>query len=80
MKLIARRPCSFGGKDFFIGEEIPSDLVLDPKKQESMDVLAIANDGKDSASASSGSGTTTKETAAKAKKAVGGKTKASGEN
>lgn len=69
MKLIARVPCSFGGKNFFIGEEIPSDLVLEPKRQESRGVLAIANDS-----------TAETGTAAKAKKAVrGGKTKASGD-
>lgn len=30
MALIAQRPCHFGGKDFFIGEEVPEDLVLNP--------------------------------------------------
>lgn len=44
MKLIAQKPCSFGGKRFYIGEEVPADLVLDPKKQEGMGVLAIAAD------------------------------------
>lgn len=39
MKLIAKRPCSFGGKKFFIGDEIPSEFVLDPKIQEKMGVL-----------------------------------------
>lgn len=39
MKLIAKKPCSFGGKQFFIGNEIPADLVLDPKAQEKMGVL-----------------------------------------
>ena len=34
MKLIAKIPCSFGGKQFFIGDEIPAEVVLDPKAQE----------------------------------------------
>ena len=42
MKLIAKKPCSFGGKRFYIGEDIPEDLVLDPKKQEAMEILTIA--------------------------------------
>lgn len=39
MKLIATRPCNFGGKRFYIGDEIPSELVLDPAAQEKMGVL-----------------------------------------
>ena len=46
MKLIAKKACSFGGKKFFIGEEIPCDLVLNPKNQASMGVLAIVPDEK----------------------------------
>ena len=45
MKLIARKACSFGGKKFFIGEEIPAEFVLNPKAQESMGTLAIVADG-----------------------------------
>lgn len=45
MKLIAKKPCSFGGKQFFIGDEIPSGLVLDAKMQEKLGVVAIANNG-----------------------------------
>ena len=45
MKLIARKACSFGGKKFFIGEEIPTELVLNPKAQETMGTLAIVSDG-----------------------------------
>lgn len=44
MKLIAQKPCSFGGKRFYIGDEIPEALVLDPKKQESRGILAIVHD------------------------------------
>lgn len=39
MKLIAKRPCSFGGKKFYIGDEIPAEFVLDPKTQEKLGVL-----------------------------------------
>lgn len=45
MKLIAKKPCSFEGQKFFIGDEIPSELVANPKAQEKMGVLAIAGDG-----------------------------------
>ena len=44
MKLIARKPCSFAGKKFFIGDTIPAECVLDPHGQEKMGVLAIVND------------------------------------
>ena len=44
MKLIARKACSFGGKKFYIGNEIPEALVLDPRAQEKMEVLAIVPD------------------------------------
>ena len=44
MKLIAQKPCSFGGKQFFIGDEIPAGLVADARMQEKMGVITIAND------------------------------------
>lgn len=43
MKLIAQKPCSFGGKRFFIGDEIPVEYVLDPKAQEMMGILVQVN-------------------------------------
>lgn len=46
MQLIAQKPCSFGGRQFFIGEEIPSSLVVNPKMQEARGILAIANGGE----------------------------------
>lgn len=45
MKLIARKPCSYGGINYFIGEEIPVEDVLDPKAQEQMGMLTIVSDG-----------------------------------
>lgn len=45
MKLIAKKPCSFGGKKFFIGNEIPVAMVTDPKAQEQMGMIAIVPDG-----------------------------------
>ncbi len=39
MELIAKIPCSFGGKKFFIGDTIPEEMVLDPKAQEKRGVL-----------------------------------------
>lgn len=46
MKLIARQPCSFGGKKFYIGDEVPAELVLDAKAQEKKGVLAISEERK----------------------------------
>ena len=44
MKLFAKKPCSFGGKRFAIGDEIPSDLVVNPAAMAKMDILSIVND------------------------------------
>ncbi len=44
MKLIAKKPCSFGGERFYIGDEIPVESVLDPVMQEKRGVLAIVNE------------------------------------
>lgn len=43
MKLTANKPCSFGGQKFRIGEEIPAELVANPKAQEKMGVISIAD-------------------------------------
>ena len=47
MKLFAKKPCSFNGKKFFIGDEIPIDHVLDPKAQEKMGVLVVVEGDND---------------------------------
>jgi len=39
--LIAKKPCNFSGKNFWIGEQIPDELVLNPESQEKMGILAI---------------------------------------
>lgn len=44
MKLIAKKLCNFGGKKFYIGDEIPAALVKSPKLQEGMGVLAIVKE------------------------------------
>lgn len=44
MKLIAKKPCSFGGKKFYGGDDIPAELVLNPQVQEKRGVLAIVAD------------------------------------
>lgn len=44
MKLIAKKPCSFGGRQFYIGDEIPANLVADAGAQEKMGVITITND------------------------------------
>lgn len=40
-KLIAKKPCSFGGKKFFIGDEIPPEYVANPSAQEKLGTIAI---------------------------------------
>lgn len=44
MKLIARKVCNFGGKKFYIGDEIPVELVLNPMEREKRGVLKIVYD------------------------------------
>lgn len=44
MKLIAKKPCSFGGRQFYIGDEIPVNFVSDAKMQEKMGIITIVND------------------------------------
>ena len=46
MKLIAKKPCSFGGRQFYIGDEIPANLVADAGAQEKMGVITITNDAE----------------------------------
>lgn len=41
MRLIARKPCCFDGRKYFIGEEIPLESVANPKAQEKMGVLSL---------------------------------------
>lgn len=43
MGLIAKRPCSYGGKKFFIGDEIPADLVADVAREEKLGAISITN-------------------------------------
>lgn len=46
MRLIANKPCSFGGRQFYIGDEIPENLVADARVQEKMGVITIVNDAE----------------------------------
>lgn len=46
MRLVALKPCSFGGEKFKIGNEVPTKLVANPKLQAKMGVLSIL-DGND---------------------------------
>ena len=39
--IIAKKPCSFNGRKFFIGNTIPSEYVLDPNAQKSMGVIEV---------------------------------------
>ncbi len=43
-RLFALKPCSFGGKQFFIGNEIPSEYVADPSLQAKLGTIAIADE------------------------------------
>ncbi len=49
MRYIARRPCSFGGKKYLIGEDVPADVVLDGKRQGARGTLVAVQDDKTSA-------------------------------
>lgn len=44
MKLFAKKPCSFNGKEYFIGDEIPVKSVLDPIAQKQMGVIEVVED------------------------------------
>lgn len=44
--LVAQKPCSFGGKKFYIGDMIPEELVANPKLQEKMGKLTIVQSGE----------------------------------
>ena len=44
MRLIANKPCSFGGRQFYIGDEVPANLVADARAQEKMGVITVADD------------------------------------
>ena len=44
MKLIAKKPCRFGGRQFYIGDSIPEELVAEPSVQEHMGVLSVVAD------------------------------------
>ena len=43
MKLIAKKPCSFNGQTFYIGDEIPPEFVINPKAQENLGTVAIVS-------------------------------------
>ena len=53
MRLIAKKPCSYGGQQFFAGDEIPEKLVVNAKREESFGVIAII-DAEEGVSAQSG--------------------------
>lgn len=54
MRLIAKKPCSFGGRQFYIGDEVPENLVSDAKLQEKYGVITIVNDSEGGSGAQSG--------------------------
>lgn len=46
MKLIALKPCSFGGIRYYRGDEIPTDEVCNPKVQKERGIISIVPDDK----------------------------------
>lgn len=46
MKLVAQKPCNFGGKKYFIGQEIPAEYVINPKAHAAMGTLSIVEEEK----------------------------------
>ena len=44
MKLFAKKPCSFNGIEYLIGDPIPAEYVLNPKAQAKMGVISIVED------------------------------------
>ena len=46
MRLIAKKPCRFGGKDFFINDQIPEELVLDAEEKEKIGLISIIKDAE----------------------------------
>lgn len=53
---IAKKPCSFGGKRFLIGDVIPSDLILpeNVSRVVAYGQIAVVEDGIDTSAAESG--------------------------
>ena len=59
MRLIARKPCSFGGKKYFIGDEVPAEDVINPTVHERQGTLAIVKDEQGAALETAGDGKVT---------------------
>lgn len=55
MRLIAKKRCSFGGIQFYIGDEVPAELVLNPSLQIRLGVLVEVPDSDTNGSGESGS-------------------------
>ena len=47
MKLIAQKPCSFNGEQFYIGDEIPVEYVLNLTAMVNYGIIAIVPDSED---------------------------------
>lgn len=54
LQYIAKKPCSFGGKRFLIGDVIPSDLILpeNVSRVAAYGQIAVVEDGIDTSAAS----------------------------
>lgn len=45
MEIIAKKPCSFGGKNFFIGDRIPEELVMNCEDHEKRGIISVVREG-----------------------------------
>lgn len=46
MKLVAKKPCRFGGKQYFIGQEVPAEAIVSPKKFIDNGTLEVSTSSK----------------------------------
>lgn len=54
MKYIAKKPCNFCGKKYFIGEEIPAEHILDPNAQKMMGIIEVVEGDSENADPTAG--------------------------
>lgn len=46
MKLVAKKPCRFGGKQYFIGQEVPAEAIVSPEKFIDNGTLEVSTSSK----------------------------------
>lgn len=70
MRLIAKRPCSFGGRQFYIGDEIQEDLVTDAQRQEKLGTISIVDENAEASGGEPGAFFTQEQADTMVKEAV----------